>query len=105
MVSAETAVVLPLLLLVAAVAACAPAMVGTRIACTDAAREAALLVARGATPDEASAVVDRIVEGGRLSVRTSGELVEAEVVGRVALGSTGLGALTVRGTAVAQVEP
>jgi Flp pilus assembly protein TadG len=105
MVSAETAVVLPLLLLVAGVAACVPALVGTRIACTDAAREAALLVARGGTEAEASVVVTRLVEGGRLKVSTSGELVEAEVVGRASLGPTGLGSLTVRGTAVAQVEP
>jgi Flp pilus assembly protein TadG len=105
MVSAETAVVLPVLLFVAAVAACVPALVGTRVACTDAAREAALLVARGEDPQRARQVVARLVPGGQLAVRTSDGLVEAEVVDEVHLAPIAGASITVRGSAVAVVEP
>jgi Flp pilus assembly protein TadG len=50
MVTAETAVVLPVLLLVLAAAVAAVTVVGAQLRCVDAAREAARAAARGENP-------------------------------------------------------
>ena len=50
MVTAETAVVLPVLLLVLAGAVAAVTVVGAQLRCVDAAREGARAAARGETP-------------------------------------------------------
>jgi Flp pilus assembly protein TadG len=59
MVTAETAVVLPVLLLVLAGAVAAVVVVGAQLRCVDAAREGARAAARG----EPAAVVSRVADG------------------------------------------
>src|SRR3954466_11152797 len=67
MVTAETAVVLPVLLLVLAGAVAAVVLVGAQLRCVDAAREAARAAARG----EPAAAVARIADGAAPDGATS----------------------------------
>jgi hypothetical protein len=106
MVSVETALAIPALLLTAFSAATIPALVAASVACTDAAREAALLTARGGHPAQVQAVVDRLVPG-RASVRLSrdADLVEVVVTTQVAVRPLGdRVAVTLDGRAVAALE-
>ncbi|MCK7624169.1 pilus assembly protein [Streptomyces sp. RS10V-4] len=102
-VTAEAAVVLPVLVAVAAaliwglVAACA------RIACVDAARAGARAAARQEPPAGVLAAARRAApEGARIAMERDGELVRV----RVEAGLPGMGrlALRVRGEAVALAE-
>src|SRR3954462_741315 len=106
MVTAETAVVLPVLLLVLAGAVAAVTVVGGQLRCVDAAREGARAAARG----ESAAVVEALVaraapEGATTSVSGSAEDVAVTV--SVAIAPVGAVPLrfTVSATAVARREP
>jgi Flp pilus assembly protein TadG len=106
MVTAETAVVLPVLLLVLAGAVAAVTVVGAQLRCVDAAREAARAAARG----EAAAAVSRIAAqtappGAVTTVAVAGDDVRVTVSAEVApLGPVPL-RVTVSATAVAVREP
>jgi len=106
MVTAETAVVLPVLLLVLAGAVAAVVLVGAQLRCVDAAREGARAAARG----EAASVVADLAgragpHGAAVSAVTAGDRVRVTVSARVQpLGPLPL-ALTVSATATALVEP
>jgi Flp pilus assembly protein TadG len=84
MVTAETAVVLPVLLLVLAAAVAALVVVGAQLRCVDAAREAVRAATRGDPPAEvgrvaaaagpARATVARVVAGEAVTVTVSAEV-------------------------------
>jgi Flp pilus assembly protein TadG len=84
MVTAETAVVLPVLLLVLAAAVSALVVVGAQLRCVDAAREAVRAATRGdsgtdvarvaTTAGPAGATVGRVVVGGAVTVTVSAEV-------------------------------
>jgi Flp pilus assembly protein TadG len=106
MVTAETAVVLPVLLLVLAGAVAAVTLVGAQLRCVDAAREGARAAARG----EPDAAVSRLV--GELSpdgaaTRVSGDAEEVRVTVTVRVAPLGPlpFAVTLSGAAVAVREP
>jgi Flp pilus assembly protein TadG len=106
MVTAETAVVLPVLLLVLAGAVAAVTLVGAQLRCVDAAREGARAAARG----EPLAVVEALVaraapEGAAATVSVGAEEVRVTVAARIApLGPVPL-AITASAEAVALREP
>jgi len=106
MVTAETAVVLPVLLLVLAGAVAAVTVVGAQLRCVDAAREGARAAARG----ESAATVSRLVgelapDGAVTRVGGDADQVRVTVTVRVApLGPVPLD-VTLSGAAVAVREP
>ena len=107
-VSAETAVVLPVLVLVLAVLVFVLACVAAQLRCVDAARSAARLAARGETPALVDAAArEAAPHGAIVSVSRSGDhvlvVVDAAVepFGRAA---GGLGRVQVRGRAAALDE-
>ncbi|TFV57946.1 UNVERIFIED_ORG: pilus assembly protein TadE [Bacillus sp. AZ43] len=106
MVTAETAVVLPVLLLVLAGAVAAVVVVGAQLRCVDAAREAARAAARG----EETAVVLELAaraapDGATTTVEPDGDRVRVRVNARIApLGPVPM-AVTVSAEAVALAEP
>ncbi|SOE00704.1 TadE family type IV pilus minor pilin [Blastococcus haudaquaticus] len=85
MVTAETAVVLPVLLLVLAGVVAAVVVVGAQLRCVDAAREGARAAARG---EEAAVVTDLVrriaPEGAGATLATDGEEVRVTVSARIA---------------------
>ncbi|SFK89133.1 TadE-like protein [Geodermatophilus ruber] len=106
MVTAETAVVLPVLLLVLAGAVATVTIVGAQLRCVDAAREGARAAARG---ENATVVVDvasrAAPDGARTTVAADGSAVTVTVAADVApLGPVPL-RVRVSATAVAQREP
>ena len=106
MVTAETAVVLPVLLLVLAGAVAAVTLVGAQLRCLDAAREGARAAARGEDVATVRALVLRAApEGMVVSVAHDGEDVRVVVAGRLPiLGPVPLD-LEVSAEAVARMEP
>jgi Flp pilus assembly protein TadG len=106
MVTAETAVVLPVLLLVLAGAISAVTLVAAHLRCVDAAREGARAAARGEDVPAVAAIVDRVAPpGADGSVDMTGDEVRVTVTARVApLGPVPL-RITVSATAVALREP
>jgi hypothetical protein len=106
MVTAETAVVLPVLLLVLAGAVAAVTVVGAQMRCVDAAREAARAAARGEPLDVVAGIVSRTAPSGAGTViANDGDEVEVTVTARIApLGPLPL-RVRVHATAVAQREP
>src|ERR1700750_3225236 len=85
MVTAETAVVLPVLLLVLAGAVAAVTVVGAQLRCVDAAREAARAAARGEPPAAAAALAaDAAPDGAVMLVAVSGDTVRVTVSAEVA---------------------
>lgn len=106
MVTAETAVVLPVLLLVLAGAVAAVTLVGAQLRCVDAAREGARAAARGDTVAAVSAIADRAAPDGAVTaVMVSGEEVRVTVTADVpALGVLPL-RVGVAAQAVALREP
>jgi hypothetical protein len=106
MVTAETAIVLPVLLLVLAGAVAAVTVVGAQMRCVDAAREAARAAARGEPLDVVHTIVSRTAPSGAgLVIADDGDQVQVVVSARVApLGPLPL-RVQVRATAVAQREP
>jgi Flp pilus assembly protein TadG len=106
MVTAETAVVLPVLLLVLAGAVAAVTVVGAQLRCVDAAREGARAAARGDDTAAVTALVSRAAPAGATTaVEVAGEQVRVTVVADVAaLGPVPL-RVTVKAEAVAIREP
>jgi len=106
MVTAETAVVLPVLVFVLAAALAAVSVVTAQMRCTDAAREGARAAARG----ESSAAVLRIAassapDASTVTVDQDGETVTVQVTASVPL-FPGLGpSMTVSDSATAALEP
>ena len=106
MVTAETAVVLPVLLLVLAAAVAAVTVVGAQLRCVDAAREGARAAARGEELATVTQLVGRAApEGAVIAVTTGPEEVRVTVTARIApLGPVPL-RITVSAEAVALLEP
>jgi Flp pilus assembly protein TadG len=106
MVTAETAVVLPVLLLVLAGAVAAVTLVGAQLRCVDAAREGARAAARGETVAVVTALAGRAAPDGAItSVAVSGQEVRVTVTADVpALGVLPL-RVGVAAQAVALREP
>jgi len=107
-VTAETAVLLPVLLVVLAAAIGVLACVAAQLRCVDAARAAARVAARGDAPALVRTTGERLAPAGALiTLRSAGDTVEVVVTAQVrpfgrALG--GLPAVPVSGRAVAAVE-
>ena len=113
MVTAETAVLLPVLVVVLAAAVFVLACVAAQLACVDAARSAARVAARGEPAAVVTATGARLAPAdARVALRTGGaadaETVEVVVTAQVrpfGRALRGLPAVRVRGRAVAAVEP
>jgi Flp pilus assembly protein TadG len=106
MVTAETAVVLPVLLLVLAGAVAAVTVVGAQLRCVDAAREGARAAARGEDTSLVTALAGRAApDGATTTVAVDGATVTVTVAAQVApLGPVPL-RVPVSASAVAQREP
>ncbi|TFV90736.1 pilus assembly protein TadE [Blastococcus sp. CT_GayMR16] len=106
MVTAETAVVLPVLLLVLATTVAAVTVVGAQLRCVDAAREGARAAARGEPVAVVQSVVARAApDGATTTVSVGAEEVRVRVTARIApLGAAPL-SITVGAEAVALREP
>jgi len=106
MVTAETAVVLPVILLVLAGVVAAVVVVGAQLRCVDAAREGARAAARGEDTATVTALVGRAAPDGAVTTVRSGEDdVRVTVAARIApLGPVPL-RITVSAEAVALREP
>ncbi|WP_448611372.1 TadE family type IV pilus minor pilin [Geodermatophilus sp. URMC 60] len=106
MVTAETAVVLPVLLLVLAGAVAAVTVVGAQLRCVDAAREGARAAARGEDAALVTAFAGRAApEGAAATVAVDAATVTVTVTAQVApLGPVPF-RVPVSATAVAQREP
>jgi Flp pilus assembly protein TadG len=106
MVTAETAVVLPVLLLVLAGAVAAVTVVGAQLRCVDAAREAARAAARGDSEAQVISIAGRVApDGARARVSGGGDEVTVTVSAVVApLGLIPLH-ISVSAQAVALREP
>jgi Flp pilus assembly protein TadG len=106
MVTAETAVVLPVLILVLVCAVAAVTVVGAQLRCVDAAREGARAAARGETGAVVTELAGRIApDGATTAVRTTGDRVRVTVSVEVSpLGPVPL-RTRVSADAVAQREP
>ena len=108
MVTAETAVLLPVLLVVLAAAVGVLACVAAQLRCVDAARAAARVAARGDAPALVQQTGARLAPAdAQVRLRRSGETVEVVVTARVRPFGPALRlpAVAVRGRAVAAVEP
>jgi Flp pilus assembly protein TadG len=102
-VSVEAAFVMCALVAVLAMALGGISMVAAQVRCIDAAREAARLAARG-EPGRAAEVAQQVAPGdAKVSVQTAGDEVTVEVSAQAVGGL--LPALTVRGEALAILEP
>ncbi|MET3961611.1 hypothetical protein ABIE44_001545 [Marmoricola sp. OAE513] len=108
-VAAETAVVLPVLVLVAAALAWLVAAGVNQVRTVDAARETARALARDEDPATAEVYGRKVApEGAVFAIRHDGGHIEVEVVARIpgpARLFGGLPGFTARSTAVAQAEP
>lgn len=106
MVTAETAVVLPVLLLVLLCAVAAVTVVGAQLRCVDAAREGARAAARGEPDAVVAELAGRVApEGADTAVRADGDRVRVTVSVELApLGPVPL-RTRVSAEAVAQREP
>ena len=86
MVTAELAVALPAVVLIAVLALSGVQVAMTQVRCLDAAGVAARLAARGETADVVAAAVSSTAGGQtHLSIRREGDLVEASVGAQVRL--------------------
>lgn len=107
-VTAETAVVLPVLVVVLLMAVWVHAAVAAQLACVDAARGAARAAARGEPANVVADVGRRLgPDGARVAVAHRGGEVEVEVSAEIRPFAVlpALPALPVAATAVAVVEP
>ena len=106
MVTAETAVVLPVLLLVLVGAVAAVTVVGAQLRCVDAAREGARAAARGEPPAVVEALVARAApDGATTTVSEDADEVTVTVSARIAPAGPVPLAITVSARAVALREP
>lgn len=108
-VTAETAVVLPVLILVAAALAWLVAAGVNQVRTVDAARETARALARDEDPATAEALGRRVApDGATFAISSDDGRIRVEVVARISGPAGLLGGLpgfTARSTAVAQEEP
>jgi Flp pilus assembly protein TadG len=106
MVTAETAVVLPVLLFVLAAAVAVVTLLGAQLRCVDAAREGARAAARGEPDATVSRIVDRLAPDGAVT-RVVGHEDEVRVTVTVRVAPVGPlpFAVPLSGTAVAVREP
>lgn len=105
-VTAEAALVLPVLVLLLTVAVGVVAAVTSQLRCVDAAREAARAVARGESAQSAIELASTAAPGGaRISVASDAERIVVTVSADVPIGGGLLPAVTVRAQAVARPEP
>lgn len=106
MVTAETAVVLPVLLLVLAAAVAAVSVLGAQLRCVDAAREGARAAARGEATSVVAELAGRVAPADAVvTVTTDGNDVRVTVTAPVSpLGPVPVGR-QVSATAVAVREP
>ena len=105
MVTAETAVVLPVLLLVLAGAVAAVTVVGAQLRCVDAAREGVRAAARGDVATARALALQSAPDGMTVVLTRDGEDVRVVVSGRVpVLGPVPLD-VEVSAEAVARLEP
>ena len=106
MVTAETAVVLPVLLFVLAAAVSVVTLLGAQLRCVDAARVGARAAARGEPDAAVGRLVDRLApDGAVVGVSADGDEVRVTVTVHVApLGPLPF-SLPLSGTAVAVREP
>jgi Flp pilus assembly protein TadG len=103
MVTVEAAIALCSFVVVLGIALAAIVAVTDQLRCTDAAREAARLAARG-EPDEGRAAAERIApSGAQVSIRSDGDTIAVEVSARPAGGL--LPGVSVAGQAFAVAEP
>jgi Flp pilus assembly protein TadG len=106
MVTAETAVVLPVLLLVLAGAVAAVTVVGAQLRCVDAAREGARAAARGETTAVVEVLVSRTApDGATTSISEDERDVRVTVSARIAAPGPVPLRFTVSAEAVAAREP
>ena len=107
-VTAETAVLLPVLLIVLAAAVGVLACVAGQLRCIDAARAAARVAARGDDPAVVRTTAERLAPpGARVTIAMTGDVVEVRVSAEVrpfGPALEGLGSVDVSGRAVASVE-
>lgn len=106
MVTAETAVVLPVLLFVLAAAVAVVTVLGAQLRCVDAAREGARAAARGEPDTVVTRLVGRLAPDGAVT-RVTGDAGEVRVAVSVRLAPVGVlpFEVTVSGAAVAVREP
>lgn len=106
MVTAETAIVLPVLLLVLAAAVAAVVVVGSELRCVDAAREAARAAARGDAVTEVSRIAASAApQGATTAVAEGGDTVTVTVTAPVRPLGPVLLRVQVRASATAALEP
>ena len=106
MVTAETAVVLPVLLLVLVAAVAAVTVVGAQLRCVDAAREGARAASRGESASAVTGWAGRAApDGARITVAAKGDEVRVRVTGEVAPLGPLPWRVTVAADAVARWEP
>jgi hypothetical protein len=107
MVTVETALAIAALVVATLLASAVPVAVATAVRCGDAAREVALLAARGASAADVSAAMAAMAPAGAsLAVDSDGSFVTVVVTADAASRSPLAGRVTfpVRGRAVAQME-
>lgn len=104
MVTAETVVVLPFVLLVAFVLVWLVSLGVTQMRVADASREAARLIARGQPLDEARQAVEQAVPGSRVRVALDGGRARVSVRHRARLPLVPRVHLDLEGRSVAVVE-
>ncbi|HEV7187487.1 MAG TPA: TadE family type IV pilus minor pilin [Blastococcus sp.] len=106
MVTAETAVVLPVLLFVLAGAVAVITLLGAQLRCVDAAREGARAAARGEPDAAVSRLVGRLSPDGSVTrVAGGADEVRVTVTVRITPVAAVPFSVTVSGTAVAVREP
>lgn len=101
--TAELAVALPALVMLLLFALGSVDTVLQRMRCVDAARDAVLAAARG--EDGGAAGLRGAPRGANISISVTGDTVRARVWVRVSLLGAHLPAVTVEGSAIADVEP
>ncbi|WP_051108867.1 TadE family type IV pilus minor pilin [Actinomadura flavalba] len=105
MVTAETALALPSLVLVTVVLLWAVAAASTHLACTDAARSGARAAARGEAVSSVREHVARAVPGASVEVSRDGEQVHVEVSTSIQAPLPAFPTLTATAHATAATEP
>jgi len=105
-VTAEAALVLPVLVLLLGVGVGTVAAVTAQLRCIDAAREGARAAARGESVDIATELAGQAApDGAEVTVSVGTERVTVTVTARVEIGGGLLPAVLVGGEAVALLEP
>ncbi|SDG42358.1 TadE-like protein [Sinosporangium album] len=106
-ITAETAAVLPVIVVVLAASLWMIAIVDGQLRCVDAARTGARAAARGESPDQVrQAVASSLPSGAHVVVTRDGGAVRVEVAFKVRPEwGNGLPGITVRATAVSAAEP